>query len=287
MISCAALIARSVVMSGLTAAVAAAAPLPLLLGVAVLYGLSYKLQWACELYCRCQATGIEAAGCRRTAAAVLACQVLVDSSMWSLFVGLGAPLAVNAWLLVFRLGQLESCHQNPRVQHRNRLPAHVAMQYHTDVAAALRGAGNTQATSSQQQRTLNGEWEFQLLPSPEAARSTRFFSPSTPPPRGKLCVPANWQLHGHGTPIYTNIQYPWLSRFTKPPFVPRLNETGCYRRWFSVPGEWLAEKRRITLIFHGVESAFHVWVDGVEVGYSQDSRLPAEFDLTGAYRQRN
>ncbi|CAI5519459.1 unnamed protein product [Closterium sp. Naga37s-1] len=76
-------------------------------------------------------------------------------------------------------------------------------------------------------------------------------------------------------PIYTNIQYPFP---IQPPFVPTDNPTACYRRRFSLPASWSGQ--HITLCFEGVDSAIHVWLNGHYVGYSQDSRLPAEFNVT-------
>ena len=82
-------------------------------------------------------------------------------------------------------------------------------------------------------------------------------------------VPSNWQLKGYDRPIYTNIRYPIP---VHPPYVPRHNPTGCYRREFQVPSDFFNEggqDRRILLLFHGAGSAFHIWVNGHPVGYSQ------------------
>ncbi|XP_050381024.1 uncharacterized protein LOC126798186 isoform X2 [Argentina anserina] len=88
-------------------------------------------------------------------------------------------------------------------------------------------------------------------------------------------VPSNWQMHGFDRPIYTNVVYPFP---LDPPFVPVDNPTGCYRTEFVIPEEW--KGRRILLHFEAVDSAFCAWINGVPVGYSQDSRLPAEFEIT-------
>ncbi|XP_025816492.1 uncharacterized protein LOC112893400 isoform X2 [Panicum hallii] len=82
-------------------------------------------------------------------------------------------------------------------------------------------------------------------------------------------------MHGFDHPIYTNITYPFP---INPPFVPTDNPTGCYRTVFHIPKEW--KGRRILLHFEAVDSAFFAWVNGVPIGYSQDSRLPAEFEVT-------
>jgi beta-galactosidase len=128
----------------------------------------------------------------------------------------------------------------------------------------------------------------------------------------QINVPANWECEGHGVPIYTNFQYPWP---ITAPFVPSENPTGCYRLWFDVPSQWeerrhdlsplqtalaayyleiffssfadrkgmrscLALQRRIFLHFEGVNNAFYTWLNGTLLGYSQDSCLPAEFELS-------
>ncbi|MFA0231334.1 sugar-binding domain-containing protein, partial [Vibrio sp. 10N.261.45.A7] len=76
--------------------------------------------------------------------------------------------------------------------------------------------------------------------------------------------------------IYTNVKYPFPCN---PPFVPKENPTGCYQTTFELPENWEQESQT-RVIFDGVNSAFYVWCNGEFVGYSQDSRLAAEFDLS-------
>lgn len=83
-------------------------------------------------------------------------------------------------------------------------------------------------------------------------------------------------MHGFDAPIYTNVQYPIP---VNPPLVPTENPTGCYSLTFSTDAAWL-DNGQTRIIFDGVNSAFHLWCNGHWIGYSQDSRLPAEFDLT-------
>lgn len=90
-------------------------------------------------------------------------------------------------------------------------------------------------------------------------------------------VPGHWQLQGYGRPQYTNVIFPFP---VCPPFVPTENPTGTYRRKFHIPTDW-DDTMQLRLRFDGVDSAYHVWVNGVAVGYSQGSRNPAEFDITG------
>lgn len=98
---------------------------------------------------------------------------------------------------------------------------------------------------------------------------------------GTINVPGHWQLQGFGRPQYTNVIYPFP---VCPPFVPTENPTGTYRRKFYVPSNWDLSTQ-LRLRFDGVDSAFHVWVNGVSVGYSQGSRNPAEFDITAIVRR--
>jgi beta-galactosidase len=83
-------------------------------------------------------------------------------------------------------------------------------------------------------------------------------------------------VQGYGKPHYTNTVYPFP---VCPPFVPTENPTGTYRRNFFVPSSW-SEDSQIRLRFDGVDSAYHVYLNGQKVGYSQGSRNPAEFDIT-------
>ncbi len=90
-------------------------------------------------------------------------------------------------------------------------------------------------------------------------------------------VPGCWQTQGYGRPHYTNVVYPFP---VDPPHVPSENPTGWYRTSFQLPAAW--QGMRILLRFDGVDSAFHVWLNGKPVGFSKGSRIPAEFDLTPA-----
>ena len=90
-------------------------------------------------------------------------------------------------------------------------------------------------------------------------------------------VPSNIEKHGYAPPIYVNIGYAW--GWGTPPRVPHeLNYVGSYRHRFDVPADW--QGRRVRITFHGVSAGFYLWVNGKKVGYSEDSRGPAEFDLT-------
>lgn len=123
------------------------------------------------------------------------------------------------------------------------------------------------------------EWAFQLYANPSNVPEGFHADDFQPDDWSKVIVPSNWELCGFGIPIYTNVVYPIP---VDPPFVPRDNPTGCYRKDFQLPESW--KEKRIFLIFEGVDSAFYCWVNGVQVGFSKDSRLPAEFDITAVVR---
>jgi beta-galactosidase len=120
---------------------------------------------------------------------------------------------------------------------------------------------------------LNGRWDFHYAPTPLKAPE-----PTSPPDEQwtTIQVPGHWQLQGHGIPHYTNVQYPIP---VCPPHVPTNNPTGTYRRTFHVPSDW-DDHSQLRLRFDGVDSAFHVWVNGILAGYAQGSRNAHEFDVT-------
>jgi beta-galactosidase len=127
-------------------------------------------------------------------------------------------------------------------------------------------------------RSMNGAWRFAWSPSP-ATRPRGFedagFDDSA---WATLPVPSNWQLHGFDVPIYTNSKYPFEIDLERPRVPHDDNPVGSYRTRFEVPADW--QRRRVLLAFEGVDSAFYAWVNGESVGYSEDSRLTVEFDVT-------
>ncbi len=176
---------------------------------------------------------------------------------------------------------------NPAIIARHREAGHIPLNAYSTRKAAL-------ADDSPYRRLLSGEWAFHLAPSPEQAPQGFYREAFDVADWDQVPVPSNWQMLGYDKPIYVNIGYPFPqngerrtppleARFQPLPAIPEDdNPTGSYRRTFSVPQAW--EGRRIFLSFEGVDSAFHLWVNGQQVGYSQGSRLPAEFDITSIVR---
>ena len=165
--------------------------------------------------------------------------------------------------------------ENEQVIGRNKMPARATSYSFPSEELALKG-DRTQARFL----SLNGEWLFHF----EADSKNRpldFYSGENKVAGwDKIEVPSCWEMKGYGTPIYTNSTYPFPNR---PPFITRTNPVGSYFRTFEVPADW--DGKQIILHFGGVSSAFYVWVNGQMVGYSEDSCLPAEFDITEKVQQ--
>ncbi|MBT3279020.1 MAG: DUF4981 domain-containing protein [Phycisphaerales bacterium] len=171
---------------------------------------------------------------------------------------------------------------NVEVIGRNKLPGHAtAMSYTTAKAAAA-----DDWTQSTRYQCLDSDtaWKFNWSKQP-SDRPADFFKPGFDVSQWKsIPVPSNWQIHGYGVPIYTNVAYPLAkddvmgkvpAHYTK---AKHPNPVGSYVREFEVSKDW--DGQQVFLHFDGVQSAMYVWVNGKKVGYSQASMTPAEFDVT-------
>ena len=182
--------------------------------------------------------------------------------------------------------------ENPYVTQIGRLPSRAVLTPFDTVEAALRNAAlEIGREASPYIRLLDGTWKFGWAKRPEE-RAKEFWRPEFDVSGwADIAVPGCWQLQGaYDPPIYTNVRYPHVR---KPPYImadpPKdftafvyRNPVGSYRRDFEIPAGWAG--RRIVLHFDGVGSAAYVWVNGTRVGYTEDSKLPAEFDVTAAVR---
>lgn len=168
--------------------------------------------------------------------------------------------------------------ENQQITRINTLAPHAPLNSFGNESEA-KSSSLMAADLSTNKISLNGEWQFQLFDAPERVPEDACRADFDAADWLPITVPSNWQLQDaardRDNPIYTNVKYPFDD---KPPFVPQQNPTGCYSKTFEMPEAWLARNTRI--VFDGVNSAFHLWCNGQWVGYSQDSRLPAEFDLT-------
>ncbi|MGB3307136.1 MAG: glycoside hydrolase family 2 TIM barrel-domain containing protein [Thermomicrobiales bacterium] len=165
--------------------------------------------------------------------------------------------------------------QDPTVLHRNREAPRPLLIPFADRAAALSG----DRTRSPWYRSLNGDWLFHYAERPVLIPDDAHADEADDHDWPTIPVPGCWQMHGYGRPNYTNVLYPFP---VDPPHVPDDNPVGCYRHEFEIPDAW--DGRRIHLTFDGVCSAFTVWLNGEEVGFSKGSHMPAEFDITDYLR---
>ena len=162
--------------------------------------------------------------------------------------------------------------ENPAVFDIGKERPHATFIPFPDVATALSLPRN----ESPWYLSLNGQWQFDWVRQP-ADRPLDFmvegFDASD---WGQIEVPGSWEIQGHGIPHYFDVAYPFPP---DPPFIPHdYNPVGSYLHTFEIPMEW--DGREIFLVFDGIRSAGYVWVNGRTVGYSQDSRTPAEFRVT-------
>ncbi len=141
------------------------------------------------------------------------------------------------------------------------------------------GAATFERTTSPYYRLLNGRWRFKFSATPDVRplgfHETTFDDTAW----DTIPVPSNIEKNGYAPPLYVNIGYAW--GWGNPPHIPHeLNYVGSYRHRFLVPTAW--QGRRVRLTFQGVASGFYLWVNGRKIGYSEDSRGPAEFDISDA-----
>ena len=166
--------------------------------------------------------------------------------------------------------------QNPEVNAVNRAPMHTSYFAYESVEAAGRGVKE----NSSNFMTLNGTWKFFWVKNSDA-RPTDFWKVGfNDKGWNDMPVPGVWELNGFGDPIYVNVGYAWRSQFkNNPPQVPvENNHVGSYRREITVPAAWSGKE--IIAHFGSVTSNMYLWVNGRYVGYSEDSKLEAEFNLT-------
>ena len=166
--------------------------------------------------------------------------------------------------------------QDPEVNAVNRAPMHTDYFAYESADAAREGVKEY----SSRFMTLNGTWKFFWVKDADA-RPVDFWKPEFDDRGwGDIPVPGVWELNGFGDPIYVNTGYAWRNQFkNNPPQVPVAdNHVGSYRREIVVPADW--KGKDIIAHFGSVTSNMYLWVNGRYVGYSEDSKLEAEFDLT-------
>lgn len=162
--------------------------------------------------------------------------------------------------------------EDPSVSGIHREPMHATLMPYETLDRALKA----QRFQSAYCRLLDGRWKFQWVRTPEERPQDFYKTDFDASAWKEIPVPGNWQLEGFDIPVYVNIQYPFPKN---PPFIDHAwDPVGSYRTEFEIAQN--PAERETFLIFDGVESAFYVWLNGEFVGYSEDSRLPAEFNIT-------
>ena len=183
--------------------------------------------------------------------------------------------AIGLWLLALCVSaQTTHDWENPAVLGINKLPYHATLQL------------PSKWKECKEIVSLDGQWLFHWSRNPEERPADFYMEDYDVSSWDKIAVPGNWQTQGYGTPIYININYPFVrnrpSVTSEPPrdwtAYENRNPVGSYVRFVDVTKEMLS--KNLILHFGGVHSAMYLWVNGLRVGYSQNSMSPAEFDVT-------
>jgi beta-galactosidase len=163
--------------------------------------------------------------------------------------------------------------ENPVLTGLNREEPHATMISFPDEISALASVKE----ESPNYLSLDGIWKFHFSKTPSERPFWFFKDDYDTRTWDNIKVPSNWQMLGYDDPpIYSNIPYPFK---TDPPRIPHeINTVGSYKRTFKVPSEW--RKKEVFLHFGAVSSFFYVWVNEQMVGFSKDSKTPAEFNIT-------
>ncbi|ROT04149.1 DUF4981 domain-containing protein [Muribaculaceae bacterium Isolate-037 (Harlan)] len=166
---------------------------------------------------------------------------------------------------------------DPEVNAVNRAPMHAAnFAFRNGENAAL----SQERQKSANYLSLNGTWKFNWVNDADQRPTDFWRKDFNDKGWDNIQVPGIWELNGYGDPIYVNTQYAWQSFFkNNPPLVPtENNHVGTYRREIFVPADW--KGKEIFAHFGSVTSNIYLWVNGKYVGYSEDSKLETEFNLT-------
>lgn len=165
--------------------------------------------------------------------------------------------------------------ENHQIDGINRMPARAHfLTFPSKEKALLNNNRYTHAF-----KNLNGIWKFMFLDAPEYSPEGFFNSDFDVTKMDDITVPGNWQLQGYGKMHYSDL---WYNFPINPPYVPTENPTGIYKRTFFVEENY--RDKKIIIRFCGVDSAYHLWINGKEVGYSKVARNESEFDITDIIR---
>ena len=163
--------------------------------------------------------------------------------------------------------------ENPEIFQENRAPAHASFYRYPNEASAI---ANSRYYNSPLYQSLEGKWKFNWVKKPSERPVDFYKSDFDASQWDDINVPGNWELQGHGLPIYTNVTYVFPKN---PPFIDHdYNPVGSYLKEFQVSKDW--DGKDVFIHFGGVRSAMYLWVNGKYVGYNEGSKTPAEFEIT-------
>ncbi|MDR1122122.1 MAG: DUF4981 domain-containing protein, partial [Dysgonamonadaceae bacterium] len=160
----------------------------------------------------------------------------------------------------------------------NKEPAHASFMTYQDKTTALKG----KYENSAYYQSLNGIWKFYYTDT-QTNLPEQITTLVKQAQWHDITVPGNWEMQGFGVPIYINQPYEFQPRNPQPPLLPDHTPVGVYRREFEIPNQW--NGRDIYLHLAGVKSGVYVYLNGEEIGYSEDSKDPAEFLLNKYLKQ--
>lgn len=166
--------------------------------------------------------------------------------------------------------------KNPQINEINRMPMHTSFFAYDTEDEAMEG----DIWKSSDLVSINGVWKFRWVQDANE-RPTDFYKVNYDDRSWKtMHVPGIWEVNGYGDPLYVNTTYAWYGHFkNNPPIVPdEHNHVGSYRRAITIPANW--KGKQIIIHFGSVTSNIYLWVNGKFVGYSEDSKIEVEFDVT-------
>lgn len=188
-------------------------------------------------------------------------------------------LLLCCFAAVFGFSGLKAQHQewqDAETNAINRAPMHTNYFAY----ASTEEAAKETKEASTRFMTLNGTWKFNWVRDADARPTDFFRTAFNDKGWAEMKVPGLWELNGYGDPIYVNVGYAWRNQYTNnPPHVPTANNhVGSYRKEIVLPANWRGKE--VFAHFGSVTSNLYLWVNGTFVGYSEDSKLEAEFNLT-------
>ncbi len=162
--------------------------------------------------------------------------------------------------------------EDPGLFSINQSPPHVSLVPFVTREEAL----NNNWNHSSGYLSLNGLWKFKWQETPDLAPKDFFLEKFKDQAWDNITVPGNWEMQGFGDPMFRNVSQPFRSN---PPFIPHdYNPTGCYRRTFTLPGNW--DGKEVFLRMEAVTSASFIWINGEQLGFNEGANEPAEYNIT-------